>query len=737
VEGEEGMQRVYRRILILVAVALVHLALSVQAVLAANSRSYPMMLGGIGSGAVLLDNTGTISAAAPIPGRLRGFSPDEKGFLAARIRIGDETHAFTLSSQSVKQIPCLPSLISTPGFPISEFEVPSTDSPVAIQLRIFSPFIPHDLPNSTLPAVAFIVTFHNPLPIAAEVSALISCPSLFVAPDQAEVLPASNGFFGAHITSAQGETAVYTYPQRGDATVTSLCWNGSEQTVGWWRSFVNTGNLTGAQQLHGVAKPAIALAVHLTLVPHDQVQIPFVLAWYAHTPQSFYYATLLPNATAIAQRLLANWLALYALTAEWQDNLKFSNLPSPLIQRLRDCLQPLLTEATIDHDGFLSIPYRDTRLETGALSPMEDAITKRLSLSLPLLDLYPDLIAKEIESLGTAFRQHKDYADAVPLLLLSDAYVRQTGNLFLLQNERPILRDASQVLDSASQPSHSLWRWGALSAAASLASLLNDQDLAHHLLQSFAQETQTIGNIFRNPKTSPEPSLVNPSYWLVPAALLHAFDANLSLPILSIPFTYPSVVPINYTLFPAYLYVLIMQNHPDAGLHYSLLYHSIETNNPLECILWGLLDGLSGFRIDQVTESVWLLPDIPGDWPRLECPIFSANLWATLHYTPTARGENIRLYIARLFAPGPLAYPPNSELLSKLPPPHLVIRSLFIPAPPPGLHHPPTSLPEVHLSLAQRPLGFQLKPVNPSVLCLQLDAPLQLTAGDTLDIEVH
>ncbi|CEK13314.1 predicted bile acid beta-glucosidase [Chthonomonas calidirosea] len=682
-----------------------------------------MALGGIGSGAVFLSPDASLAAAEPTAGDYHSFPPYEIGFLAARVRIGEETHAVLLSTQSLHDLPSLPQLATTRRFPIAHFQVPQDLLPVATELLAFSSFIPHDIANSTLPVACFVVTFHNPLPIAAEVSALISCPSLFQQPLKAEILPAANGFFGAHIVSKQGETAVLTYPQRGDATVTACCWNTGAPNAAWWHDFQETGDLTGQQQLDNASSPSIAICVRLTLAPHDQVQIPFAVAWHTNLSPSPYYAALFPNATAIAQRLLANWLALYALTAEWQDNLNFSNLPAQLLQKLTDSLQPLLTNATLDQQGALALPKE-------ASLPPADRLVQRLFLLSPLLDLYPDLIVTEIRKLSDSFQQTKNNIDAAALLILSNAYVHQTNNLIPLTTNAPTLQAAIQAVASPQPQANILWTWAALFAAESLTDLIHAQSLKMQLSQAFTKANEVITQQFQS-FTAPTTASDFPAKWLDQIALIRVF-----LPDIPIPLSIPHLLSYTHVLSASQVFLLVAQNDPDRGFRY-LSSIATEPDNPTAVVIWSLLKALDGFRIDQIQRELWLLPSFPSAWPRLESPIFSANLWATLHYTPTARGEIMRFYVVRLFAPGPLAYPHSAGLLPKLPAPQLEINALYIPAPPPFPERRPNRLTEVHLSLAQRPLGFRLKSINPSVLCLQLDAPLQLSAGDELDIEVH
>lgn len=676
-------------------------------------------LGGLGTGALFLDEKGSVQEAQ-VGEDETSLHRISTGFVGFRVRIGEESHAYTFTTERVKDLPYLQHIDATLRFPMAHFVVPREVSPIATDLLVFSSIIPHDIPNSTLPATAFVISFHNPLPIATEVSAVISFPSLFPSAQQGEVVPAADGFFGATMKSPQGETAVLAYPQSAAATVTVACWEMDNPTVQWWPHFAQTGDVSGPQRVVNAKMPAVAIAVRVTLAPHDHIEIPFAVAWEASNRTRFYHA-LFPSAYAAARHLLSGWLMLYALTAEWEDYLSQSNLPPHVITEAEDGLQPLLTLCRLDSEGVVHFEERAS-------------LPQRIAIALPLLDLYPDLVARMLQK-EQSFPREKggELDEAEGWLLLAAAYCVRTGNLVPLQLAKESFHRALGVVVQREKAMDGLWDWASLRAGEAIAAELGEEPLAKELAEAFAKATQTLPKtlafIFQGTEQS--------ARLVEDLAILMALEPSLSLPpelsqhvqiLLTKANQYPA-------LAPPFAYLMIEFGQSREGL--ALVRRNFGAMGALNCLYWEVVNALAGFQADLSRGVITLLPRIPGDWPRYGGPIFASSLWASLHYTPTARGEYIRFVIERLFAPGPIDYPASPVLLAKLPAPHLSVKQLLLPAVAqfPGLKL--KAPPEVHISLNDRPLGYRVESISPSTLRIEFDTPLLLTSGDRLLVEVH
>ncbi len=173
-------------------------------------------LGGIGAGMICMDSTGSISqvsvrnrlqffnepllfAAVGVKGApgaakvLEGPVPMEKAFGASRTGNGRGDTNWGLPRFAGARFQA--------RFPFGTLELKDTDNPLEVTVVGWSPFIPGDIDNSSLPAGAFEYTFSNPT--GSPVEAVFSFHSRnFIGDDnQGAVLPIPGGY----ILSQEGE----------------------------------------------------------------------------------------------------------------------------------------------------------------------------------------------------------------------------------------------------------------------------------------------------------------------------------------------------------------------------------------------------------------------------------------------------------------------------------------------------------------------------------------------------
>ncbi len=386
-------------------------------------------LGGVGAGTFQIMTDGAISRAT-LNGNLDRPTDDVPGcFAAIRTVIAGRTRAQVLALHSGYSLPTAPRLDFTGLTPQARLDYRSTDLAVNVSLLAFSPLVPFVLKDSSYPVALLVFRLRNPLPVAAEVSVVLSWENLIgVGSDGrgaprsdrtgvvAATIPSEQGYFGVRFTAptvvshppapagapagsvapapGAADMVLMAYPQLPEATVTTASWNAASPRPAWWDGYERTGDVAGAVPpgLEGKVHPAAAVAVRLTLKPGGVADLPFVVAWYLpHTVGpggeeiGRYYQNVFTDAADAGRRALADWDSLYALTEDWQERLTFSNLPRPIVKRLIDSVAPLTTRTLISRDG------RFTLLPGPSDEQGKEAARCRLATDALLLAFFPRL----------------------------------------------------------------------------------------------------------------------------------------------------------------------------------------------------------------------------------------------------------------------------------------------------------------------------------------------------------
>src|SRR5262249_27657357 len=91
----------------------------------------------------------------------RPIAPPGGSFLAVRARVDGKTVARTLGARKGFSWPTIRDVRATSGYPVAEIDGSDPDLPVAVRVSAFSPVIPYNLKDSSLPAAMFTVTLTN------------------------------------------------------------------------------------------------------------------------------------------------------------------------------------------------------------------------------------------------------------------------------------------------------------------------------------------------------------------------------------------------------------------------------------------------------------------------------------------------------------------------------------------------------------------------------------------------
>ena len=466
-------------------------------------------LGGIGVGAYqsMTDGTFTTASNAEAPAC----------FAAIWTRTQGKSGANVLALRNSYGLSGLAAVDYDGLYPQAQLRFPGAALPVDLSLLTFSPLIPFDVKNSSLPATAVVFHLHNPSPVPIEVAVALSWADPEGGGGQVAANPAENGYFSLRLTrppapgsrtplaertTASSEITLMAYPPRRDATVTRAAWNPAETHPAWWDSFMSDGQVpdfAGGATPEGPQTAAVVV-VRMTLKPGATVDVPFGVAWtsphrYAPSGEDLghYYQVGFADSYAVARYLLGNWNALYALTEEWQKRLLYANIPLAMSRRIINSAAAL-SRALHTRDGRFAWPGEPGSPDMPLSPPDPDTIEQREARlgAFPLtLDLFPSLAAQQLRAAGARIALHTNppsIDEATDYTLLLAQYALQTNDPAFLQHEYAHLRSALATLltsaqgagavpDPASAAAFSL-RLVALKAGAALARLDSTQAFA-------------------------------------------------------------------------------------------------------------------------------------------------------------------------------------------------------------------------------------------------------------------
>ena len=250
-------------------------------------------IGGIGAGMLCLDGTGAIShlsirhhpdlfneppffAALAIKGEpkatrvLEGPVPDWKKFGGRAAGLGSPGRTWGLARFRQATF--------TARFPFAEVALKDPAIPVAVTLTGWSPFIPTDADNSSLPVGALEYTIKNTGGQTQQYVFSFNTPTLG---DLTQVQPMDKGFIlsqdSATAQDQKGDLAFFT---DDPAAIINHCWFRG----GWWDpltiAWQQIKNATPTAVAPQPNSPGASLFIPFTLQPGEQKTIRLLIAWY-------------------------------------------------------------------------------------------------------------------------------------------------------------------------------------------------------------------------------------------------------------------------------------------------------------------------------------------------------------------------------------------------------------------------------------------------------------------------
>ena len=389
-------------------------------------------LGGIGAGKIELLTDGSFGNLTINNNWDRPLERLPGSFFAIRATTRSENAeavvARALSLRSKYDFPTVQSVRYYGQFPRAEVEFADPALPVEVALHAYSPIIPHQLKDSSLPVALFTFTLTNTSKQAAEISLAFSWENVLgrggtaqtVWQDRtgnSQAIRAEAGLVGLSFSTSQkaegprqnviGDYALAAVDADGKVT-TMPYWNAAGNGDDFWTAFTD-GELFGEKPdpivgKEGSIHPAGVVAVTIDLAAGASKTVRFVLAW--NMPHHItadgsdlghYYNSFFDDAWAVAAYASQYRESLLNGVREWQVLLDKSNLPGWLQQDIVNSAFPLITNTIHTRDG------RFATLESpvdggGGLSAVD--------LRLPAQSLYtaffPELDRKELMQIAEA-----------------------------------------------------------------------------------------------------------------------------------------------------------------------------------------------------------------------------------------------------------------------------------------------------------------------------------------------
>jgi uncharacterized protein (DUF608 family) len=374
-------------------------------------------LGGLGTGSLTLREDGSIGPLTINNNWCRPIPAPPGSLFLIRVRTGGKTTARALGKNAYSW-PAMREVRSTGTYPIAAIEASDAELPVTAQLSAFSPMIPYNLKDSSLPAAIFSVTLVNRGAEPVDAAVALSWENLLGHGGTGQVAWADRRGNTQEVRAVEGLSGIFfTTPQAyqdrrkavtgnyallaaatGGKTSQLPYWNAAGDGTDFWGAF--TGDTLFGEKaavrpgVEDTVHPAGAVAGEATIPPGKSQRYDFVLAWYTPndlladgTNAGHYYATFFEDAWAVASYALQYRDNLLAGTAAWQDLVLQSSLPEWLRARLLTDAGGLATGSVYSKAGYFA---GLSRADAGAplLSPMErrTAWQPLLTAFFPALD---------------------------------------------------------------------------------------------------------------------------------------------------------------------------------------------------------------------------------------------------------------------------------------------------------------------------------------------------------------
>ncbi|HSV75316.1 MAG TPA: GH116 family glycosyl-hydrolase [Chthonomonadales bacterium] len=417
-------------------------------------------LGGIGTGGFEILSDGSFSRATfnNNPDQPTGDLPG--AFAAIWTHAGGVRTARVLTLQGRPGAPGVTSVRYRGRWPFVDAEFPDPGLPVTVRLVAYTPLIPGDLRNSSLPVALLTFAVRNVARAPVEAAVAVSWENLlgvggasrgapFADRTGNTVTPAAGApypglrFDGAlapafpaeqrRAYNARGGYALLVDAGPREARISAAGWNALDETPGWWALFAQEGRVEGTAGpgREGALHPAGVVAATFSLGAREERTVEFAVAW--HTPRQYItpeievghlYEISFADAVRVAAYALENRAPLRALTAEWHGRLDRATLPPWLVHRLVNDASVLTTNSVLTRDSGRGAPDPGPSLFAMLEAPVAGegrlgALDRRPHLQPLLAAWFPALDADELRAHASARTAGGELAQAYGDLVAS------------------------------------------------------------------------------------------------------------------------------------------------------------------------------------------------------------------------------------------------------------------------------------------------------------------------------
>ncbi len=246
-------------------------------------------------------------------------------------------------------------------FPIAEIKFSDNEFPVDVKLKAFSPFIPLDEDNSSLPAAFFEISAQNTLDADIDFTVAFSL---------------MNPFKSGYNTASEKRLTFYSAENKesveyGDLTVATdsenceiqeywhrTSWH-SDNVVKYWDELSNAKKICNRHYGESAEKDHGTVYARVKAKAGQKVNVRFVLTWNiprrkndwsndgVDTAWKNYYAVMFENSVESAKYALENWNMLYSRTDMFRKTLFSSTLDVAVKEAASSCLSVLRSAAVL------------------------------------------------------------------------------------------------------------------------------------------------------------------------------------------------------------------------------------------------------------------------------------------------------------------------------------------------------------------------------------------------------
>ena len=304
------------------------------------------------------------------------------------------------------------------------------DLPVGVKLHAFSPLIPGNIDDSSLPGACLEFEVSNQETTEAEVSVVLTWENILgiggsreedwhsTEGNYQELADSANGLSGVLFLTRQNYEdrrkcvlgSYFLGAEKGEGIEISVCsaWDTNNKTPDFWEQFASTGILPeGTSGLGG------AVAARVCVKPKETRTIRFYLVWFTPyhitvrglRPPKYeiedagkiedvghYYLNRFSNPIEIADYLAKNRTCLIEGTLSWQKPVLESNLPQWLKIKLINCAFSLTVCGILTKDGRFVVMESPVTMN-GACGTMD----QRMAAHAFMTQLFPELDMREME----------------------------------------------------------------------------------------------------------------------------------------------------------------------------------------------------------------------------------------------------------------------------------------------------------------------------------------------------